>query len=370
VIILKFFSHTGEMMARRNRNRPTVEDIRSKINAELGTRPLDEGDWFVLLEFDFIKDIQDHDGPIGPVVELIRKIRLAREHPNKPQREDTPQLVSKEDAKMHLDRSRALSLLLYENASKDAGVRAFRSEVLNNTLLDREGVDGWIKQQAEVDGEATVWLKEIPIPREQKAAVLKWLSRRQDCQALNIELPASFIGWSIGSHVVRYGASGEWANAVATSLDGVLERLRNLSERLAGEYSWQEAQATIFVLTGNVPIVDPISVSHEMKRSPLSLSQRIVLDVDPTVSPLEVTNQYRLARRGMRDRGSGKLSSKHLRLATFVAERPEGESWAKKLAAWNRTERAEWGYGNDRRRFAHDCLQARRRLLGVTRREV
>ena len=351
-------------MAQRTPKKPNLEDIRNKINACFGAKPLDEGDWYVLVEFGFIEDIQHRKGSISPAVELIRKIRWAREHPNKPQQEDTPRLVSKEDAKTHLDRSFALSLLLYEEATKDAGVRAFRSEVLDNTLLERDMVAEWIQLQAKVDGEATLWLKEIPVPPEYKSEVLNWISKPQGRQPLEIELPASFLRYSVGSHVLMYGGLDEWAYPVSTCSDGVLERLRNLSERLAGEYGWQEAQATLFVLTGKVPFVDPIYVSHEMKSGSLYLRQRIVLDVDPTVSPLEVTNHYRLTRGRIIDRRSGKLSAKHLRLATFNAERPEEESWAKKLAEWNRTERPEWGYGTDRRRFAHDCLQARRRILG------
>jgi hypothetical protein len=163
-----------------------------------------------------------------------------------------------------------------------------------------------------------------------------------------------------------YGGSDDWAHAVPTCSDGVLERLRKLSERLSGEYGWQEAQATLFVLTGKVPFVDPIHVRLDMKSGSLYLRQRIVLDVDPTVSPLEVTKHYRLIRGRVVDRRSGKLSEKHLRLATFDAERPKGESWAKKLVEWNRTERPEWGYSTDRRRFARECLQARRRILGLS----
>jgi hypothetical protein len=51
-----------------------------------------------------------------------------------------------------------------------------------------------------------------------------------------------------------------------------------------------------------------------------------------------------------------------MQLATFDEERPKDETWAAKMAEWNKTQPPEWAYsevGN----FAHDCLQARRRLL-------
>ena len=351
-------------MARSIRNNQNPEDIRKKINAQIGRNPLNEREWYLLVKNGFIEDIQHREGPISPAVEYIRDIRWSREPPDELQKSDVPQLLSKEDAKTHLERSFALSLLLFEEASRDTEVRAFRTEVLADTLLDREMVPEWIQQQAKVDGKPTMWLKEIPISSEYKGEVFNWISNQQVRQPLKIELPASSLRYSVGSHLLMYGGSDEWAYAVPTCIDGVLERLRNLSERLAGEYGWQEAQATLFVLTGKVPFIDPIHVRHEMESGSLYLRQRIVLDVDTSVSPNEIAKRYRQERKGVKTRPTGKLSEKHLRLATFEAERPREESWAKKLAEWNRNERPEWGYSNDRRRFAHDCLQARRRILG------
>ena len=350
-------------MARRTQNKPKLEDIQSKINASLGTKPLNDREWSLLLEDGYIEDIQHRKGPIGPVVEFIRKIRWSQERSKESQQEDTPRLVSKEVAKTHLDPSFALSLLLFEESSRDAGVRMFRSEVLDNTLLSRDMVAEWIQQQAKVDGEPTIWLKEVPISSEYKGELFNWISNQQVRQPLKIELPASFK-YSFSAHVLKYGSLDEWTYAVPTCIEGVLERLRNLSERLAEEYGWQEAQATLFVLTGEVPFIDPLHVRHEMKSSSMYFRQRIVLDVDTSISSNEIAKGYNQVRKGIKTRPSGKLSEKHLRLATFDAEQPKEESWAKKLAEWNRTERPEWGYGTDRRRFAHDCLQARRRILG------
>jgi hypothetical protein len=144
-------------MARRTQNKPNLEDIRSKINARLGTKPLNEREWSLLVKKSFIEDIQDRKGPIGPAVEyILEEIRWSQELPNEPQQDDTPRLLSKEDAKTHPERSFALSLLLFEEASRDAEVSAFRSEVFGNTLLDREMVPEWIQQQAKVDGEPTM----------------------------------------------------------------------------------------------------------------------------------------------------------------------------------------------------------------------
>src|SRR5205823_643336 len=124
------------------------------------------------------------------------------------------------------------------------------------------------------------------------------------------------------------GGTDNWTQVVPTRIDGLLERLRNLSERLAKVYDWQEAQATLFVLTGAVPFISPIQATTIMRRRSLYFNQHIVLDIDPTVSPQEVAKCYRLNRKSIKARRTGNLSEKHLRLATFNAERPREETWA------------------------------------------
>jgi hypothetical protein len=47
---------------------------------------------------------------------------------------------------------------------------------------------------------------------------------------------------------------------MAVAADGPFGLLAELSERLARTYSWAPAEATLFVLTGQVPLVTPIHV--------------------------------------------------------------------------------------------------------------
>lgn len=365
-------------MARRTtQHKLNVEDIRGKINAHLGTRPLNEREWHLLVRNRYIEEIQDQGESISNAVKYVREMRWSQEPTDESQQSNHPQMLSKEEAKAHPDRSFALSLLLYEEATKDAEVIAFRTEVLANKLLNREMVPAWIQQQAKMDGEPTLWLElaEIPVARDDAMETVRKGTYIQ-------KGPANLAVKTIKGHFLKYGGRDDWTLAVPTCIDGMLERLRKLSERLAREYGWQEAQATLFVLTGAVPIISPIQITHHMERGPLQFThtkqreplyirQRIVLDVDPAVSPQEVAKHYHLKRKEIEARRKRKeieatrtrpLTEKHLRLATFDAERLREESWAKKLAEWNRTQRPEWGY-NDRRRFAHECLQARRRLL-------
>ena len=136
----------------------------------------------------------------------------------------------------------------------------------------------------------------------------------------------------------------------------MLERLRQISDRLSRRYRWQEAQATIFVLTGRTPLVPPAEAKIER--------EAIVLTVDPSLTPRQVADRYRQFRKDILGGGRIKaLSLKHLRLAAFDADRPSQETWKKKMDAWNRSApEEEWRYKNDGR-FKRDCLQAKRRLL-------
>src|SRR5689334_10992423 len=122
-------------MARHTKHKLTEEDIRSQINAHLGARPLKSREWSLLIDKRYIYEIQ-HDGvSITEALEYIREIRWAQESPDEPEQNRDTKMLSKEEAKRRPDRSFALSLLLYEEASKDDELRAFRTEVLANTLL-------------------------------------------------------------------------------------------------------------------------------------------------------------------------------------------------------------------------------------------
>jgi hypothetical protein len=140
----------------------------------------------------------------------------------------------------------------------------------------------------------------------------------------------------------------------------VLERLRQLCERLAKQYGWAEAQATTFVLTGEAPLIS--TITHNLKERELPSLTRIVLEIDPTLAPKEVGEYYRRIRQEVVGARHREMTDKHLQLALFAAMRPDGETWAKRMAEWNETYPAEWEY-EDSAQFAHDCIQARKRLL-------
>jgi hypothetical protein len=232
-----------------------------------------------------------------------------------------PEMLSEDQRKRVSQRHHALAILWAKEAEAETDIAAFRKEVLRGKLLRWEDVDDWLKKQAKADG----------------------LGKR--------EAPGS------QTQVLAYALPGDaWEHCLPTTVTGVLERLRQISDRLSRDYRWQEAQATIFILTGRIPLVPPAEAKIER--------EAIVLTVDPSLTPRQVANCYRQFKKEILGGGRIKaLSLKHLQLAAFAADRPNEESWAKKREAWNRSvPKKEWHYKNDAY-FRRDCLQAQRRLL-------
>ncbi|HEV2582222.1 MAG TPA: hypothetical protein VGT44_15305, partial [Ktedonobacteraceae bacterium] len=161
-------------------------------------------------------------------------------------------------------------------------------------------------------------------------------------------------------HILQYPGLDGWARSIPTADGGVLERLRRLSDRLAEKYKWQHGQATAFVLTGGVPLISPIIITVSTNSRPLF--SRIMLDVDPALSPKELILYYRRNRRKTLTARHRNLSEKHMQLALFDSRRPKAETWVIKMDEWNKIHQTEWRYKKVSN-FAHDCKQARRRLL-------
>ncbi len=153
---------------------------------------------------------------------------------------------------------------------------------------------------------------------------------------------------------------GEPPVTVMTSAGGVLEELRELSQRLARRFSWNPLQAVLFILTGAIPSVPLVRVTSERSASRPAFT-RVVLDVDPTASPSLVAEQYRQHRKDIFPRRVRALSARHLKLAAFVARRAGAATWPELFEEWNR-KHAKWKYQR-RNIFKRDCVRARMRVL-------
>jgi hypothetical protein len=108
-----------------------------------------------------------------------------------------------------------------------------------------------------------------------------------------------------------------------------LHTLRRLSEKLTKRYLWEDAQTTMFVLTGEIPARPPLRVSYEWKGAgvgsrALKVSQGVVtLEVAPWVSAKTVNRAYRIAQKRILRRDNRPIKEKNLKLFRFVTERLE-----------------------------------------------
>jgi len=245
------------------------------------------------------------------------------------------------------DRQMALSRVLAAYAAREDEVTRFRREVLGDRLLAREEVEEWVDRQAERDGPPTRWLV-VPLPpdvqpRPGETPTLALRTCRVEVETLRYVVP-----------------DDPWVRVRPVAAEGVLGRLAQLSRRLAERYGWHEAQATVFVVSGMTPLIGVARVAW--RRGAVPVLGRIVLEVDPVLTPAEVAARYRQARA----QALGKAlvrpqSEKHRALAVFAVEHPDG-TLRERMAAWNHTY-PQWQYSQETN-FGRDLRAAVRRLLG------
>lgn len=237
----------------------------------------------------------------------------------------------------------ARSLLAATDAADDPGVVAFRADVLGGRLVELDGVQPWVEQQAALDGPATVYAR-LVVPHGWQPG--DPVPAGAECAELAIDS-------------LDYGASdGQWVHKVMLARSGVLDRLRQLSERLGPVYGWQPAQASTFVLTGCTPIVQVLRMTTSALPGP---RQRVVIAADPDVAPELVAAAFRRARSmvlGPRVRPPSLYGSE---LVVHAAERP-GVDTRGLWRQWNDAH-PEHPYP-ELRAFQQALRDARRRVLG------
>lgn len=214
-------------------------------------------------------------------------------------------------------RHQAVSFLLAREAAEDRRVAAFRADVLGNRLLALDQLEEWVVEQAGKDDTGR---------------------------------PASTLEY-VGSHGVPLRQP--------TTQGGVLEDLRTLGSELVKRYGWEHHQATTFVLTDLVPVLEPIR-SRIAGGRPKSPPTRLVLEVDPAVSPSDVMKHYKALRRQLFPGEVPRIEDKRLRLAVFVASHRE-ESWDGLLRSWNAAH-PDWAY-QELADFKRDARLTRQRLV-------
>ena len=328
----------------------TEGDVRKALEVELGFS-LTEAEWTHLVEEAYVREILSGERTINRLANDVRKFISIWGGQQLPARTVAPMLGDKAPKDVTELRRHVLSDLLAKQAEDEDFVRHFRQEILAGKLLGDEEVAAWIEEQANRDGRATRYAL-IPLPESADIAVMP------DGVSLK-SLPESYPVVNLEARVLEYAIPGNaWVHRIPTAQDGVLDRLRVVSEHLAGRYPWQNAQATLFVLTGKVPLVQYIEAS--CRWSSRSVCSRITLTVDPTIKPDVVADYYSKIRRQMVRRHRPQ-TEKHLQLAYFAVTRPQDEKWSQTMDRWNQTY-PQWKFA-DVDKFIDKCRDAQRRLL-------
>jgi hypothetical protein len=248
-----------------------------------------------------------------------------------------------------------VAVLLAKEAEQEEMVIGFRRRILRGRLVKFENIGKWIERQAKKDGPATVWL-EIPLPD-------RW---RFEAGRVNISPPVSIgsdykLEGALRRRTLKYAErDGGTEINIAVAHGGILDGLRRVSEGLASRFGWQEGLATIFVLTGRVPLLSKLRVTVRY-RSPISAASRVTLTVDPGCSPKQVGEAYQKARKELVGPRHRELSEKHIVLAQFGARRKKDETLAQSMEEWNERY-PTWRYRTVTN-FGRDVKKAQQRLM-------
>ena len=256
-------------------------------------------------------------------------------------------------------RLQILSDLIARKAATEKSVIAFRRQHLAEGLLKRQDVIEWIIKQAAEDGPASRYVR-LPIPGDHE------LTRRN--RRFIVEPPLKISDTPSATQVevelLSYASPDHQSvEVIAVRHGGRLDGLRILTKSLARRYTWQEAQATTFILTGITPLLSSLRGGFRMRFSQ-PISSRIIMDIDPTLTPEEVAEHYKNLRSNLIGTRYRSMTEKHLRLAEFYRDdKPEGATWAALMDKWNHSQNKGWRY-NRFEVFARDCKQAWHRLMG------
>ena len=329
----------------------TNDEIRAALAHRLGREPKKEV-WDRLVEEDYVREVWEETAQIDYLEKKYRQFARAPDVLLQPARDAT-------DSGLRQIRLQILSDLTARQAATEKRVITFRQQHLAKGLLKREEVVGWITRQAMKDGPASRYLR-VPVPdgyepirRNGRIFTEPLLTISDTSSAIQIEI-----------ELLSYASpDDQWVRRIPVRHGGTLDRLRVVSESLARRFTWKEAQATTFVLTGISPLLSSLRGGIRMALSQ-PISSRITMEIDPTLTPGEVAEQYKKLRASLIGTRYRSMSEKHLRLAEFYGgHKPEGTTWAALMDKWNHSQARAWEY--DRFEvFARDCKQAWRRLMG------
>jgi hypothetical protein len=338
------------------------ESIRRQLADAFGIE-LTDRQWHELVDGQYLQEVIDGETTVAELVAHIRKMRRTWGSTEPVERPAAGMLEPRsvpDGGKEPVTRQTVMSYLIALEAAKDDEVHGFRSRVLGGHLLTPAQVGPWVEQHWHAEGSPTLWLTDMPLRLEDPEHYV--MGRGNHPLLTRIFGPGANPPLQL--HLLRYHREGESVEqAVATAEGSILEQLRVLSVRLSAQYSWSEGQATAFVLTGHAPWISAAQASIAPRA--ISALTRITLQLDPALTPHEVAEEYRRARRYVVPGRYRELSPKHLWLALFAALRQPGTTWAQLMSEWNRTMQEAhptWTY-EQATNFGRDCGKAIEHLM-------
>lgn len=338
------------------------EEERRQLAAALGHDP-DPDIWEFLVEEGYIGDLTvDPVGYLPRVVEMYERLSRLRGGGRRlgQQREVAPDR-----------RSGALARILAAEASRRADVKAFRDRYLGGRLLTHEEAIAWIEGEAAQKGSSHIWTA-VPIP----PGALRRIPPTGDAAehwslllAAAAEVPdEEKRTWgypSLNSHVLRYVAPGEaYTRGVIVRFGSPLHALYRICERLERAYTWNQANAAIFVLTGIAPRL-PLARIVTAKHGEWPALSSVTITARVSVPVRDIATVYSKARQdvlGEGRRDPAVTKSKTVELAVFAAEHNDGRTWREAMDAWNRLH-PKWRYA-EIRNFSRDARNAYAKITG------
>ena len=214
----------------------------------------------------------------------------------------------------------ALANIFAFDAGELLQVQKFRRQVLRGALVPPDEVATWARKRAKRET-PTRWIR---VPDDDKD--------NPDVRSYSRDL-------------LLFPDGDNWESAVAVKHGSLLDRLRVISEQLARQFGWQTGQATAFVLTNVTP--EPFMGSSSWSlRAPYPARSRIILELNPRMSPERVMKYYRKVRAeilGKRTRHRA-IKERSAQLAVFAAKvRNSNRTWQEAQEVWN-DEYPDWAY--------------------------
>lgn len=332
-------------------NQPQLA-IRRKLERLIG-RPVSDPIWELLVRDNWVSELQQGFLSYQRLAQRVEEFEHLGQ-PGFPRRPSPSKRRQRRLAGREL-RIQALAMLLADEARRRDDVQAFRNSELSGKLFKFEDATAWVREEA--DAHRGQWGQRVTIDTGPNTK----FSAKGDHYVVTPPLQTVPLGSaSFFSETLKYVALDSEYAQPAPACSPRLERLRVLSRDLAKDYWWNEAWATMFVLTDETPPLITASVGRAI--NPVAPSMvRMTLSVDISMSPREVSELYAKERLSLLGRRPRLLNDKQVRLAMFMADFKGAPKEA--MLDWNK--RFPQDRYNKLGLFNRDAARARELLLAT-----